>query len=258
MKYVWSHWRSLETRIRSRKTKFLIVDFDGTLAPIVKTPQAAFLNGKTRKILLEFSRLKTVKVAVISGRSLRDLMPHFRLKGIIYAGNHGLEIRGKGFQLPPGAKRARRLGTVIRLLGAKLRKNFSKVAGVWVEDKRYTVSAHYRNIHKKYLPFLNRTIALFRKKYAHWPVVWRKGKKVWELRPGIGWGKGDAALYLTGKFPRALPVVIGDDRTDEDMFRTFRKKGVTIRVGRSKRSLAEYYLRSPADVRRFLGRIRSL
>jgi trehalose-phosphatase len=95
----------------------------------------------------------------------------------------------------------------------------------------------------------------FKKRYRKYPLVWRKGKKVWELRPDVSWGKGHMADYLAKKYPGALTIAIGDDVTDEDMFKVLKRRGLTARVGFSKLSAADYYLRSPADVVKFLKKL---
>lgn len=252
MKYVWSVWPSLSKRIRSVKNKILLLDFDGTLAKIAKTPHEVVLEKKTIETLMTLSWLPLFKLAVVSGRSLKNLMSFFQIRNVIYVGNHGLELKGKNLLLPMKAKKAKKLETLVWLLGEKLKEDFNRVPGVMIEDKNYTLSLHYRNISREHVPFFKQEVDRFRKQYAHWPLTWRKGKKVWEVRPGVKWDKGDAALYLAKKIPKALPIVIGDDTTDEDMFKALRHRGVTIRVGRSKSSFAEYYLKSSRDVREFL------
>lgn len=252
MKSVWTHTGRLRKMIRSAPLVFLVLDFDGTLASIAKTPHSVRLDKKIKGVIARLSRSEKYKIAVISGRSLESLVPYFHLKNIFYAGNHGLELRGKDLSLPPRALKARKYEALIRLIGEKLKKDFSEVPGILIEDKNYTLSVHYRNVRREYLPFLSKAMDFFRKKYSRWPILWKDGKRVWEVRPKAPWGKGDAALHMLRGFPRALPIVIGDDMTDEDMFKVFRREGVTIRVGRSKTSFARYYLSSPADVGRFL------
>ena len=252
MKYAWAAWSLLQKKICTSEQKLLILDFDGTLTKIAKKPHQVVLEKKAKDILSALSFSPFYQVAIVSGRSLKDLISFFHMKKIIYAGNHGLELKGHGLSLPLQAKKAKKLEALVWLVGEKLKEDLSRVPGVWVEDKNYTLSLHYRNIPREYYPFFKQEVERFRKKYAHWPLVWGKGKKVWEVRPGVEWDKGDAALYLTRKFPASLPIVIGDDATDEDMFRALKHRGVTIRVGRSKHSSAEYYLKSSKDVRTFL------
>src|SRR3989338_595800 len=215
MKHVWSVWPCLKKKIRSNKIKLLLLDFDGTLTKIAKMPHEAVLENKTKEVLTALSQSPRYKLAVVSGRSLDNLMSFFHIKNAIYAGNHGLELQGEKLSLPKKAKKAKKLEALVWLLGEKLKENFSKVSGVLIEDKNYTLSLHHRNISREYHPFFKQEVDFFKKQYSHWPLVWKEGKKVWEVRPKVKWGKGELALYLIKKFPGALPIIIGDDVTDE-------------------------------------------
>jgi trehalose 6-phosphate phosphatase len=258
MKNVWTVWPSLQKRIQSAKRRLVILDFDGTLAKIAKTPHEVVLKKNTKDYLTVLSQSSRYKLAVVSGRSLKNLKSFFHIKNAIYAGNHGLELAGDKLSLPLQAKKARKLEALVRLLGEKLKEDFSRVPGMLIEDKNYTLSLHYRNVPREYVPFFKQEVDRFRKQYAHWPLVWKEGKKVWEVRPAVKWDKGNMALYLSKHFSDALPIVIGDDVTDEDMFRALKYRGITIRVGRSESSLAQYYLKSQKGVQRFLQELAKL
>ena len=84
------------------------------------------------------------------------------------------------------------------------------------------------------------------------------GKKVFEVKPMTGWDKGKAVLWILKKQQVALgnakivPLSIGDDATDEDVFFALRDKGLTIYVGEPKQSYAQYYLRDIDEAARFL------
>ena len=255
VKDLWACWPAIHNKIHSRKTKFLFLDFDGTLTAIAKTPHAVVLKRKTRETLQRLSRLPSYRIAIVSGRSLKNLQKYFNLKNVIYVGNHGLEIKGQGLTAPAIAKKAKKLEALTWLLGEKLKAEFIDMPGVYVEDKNYTLSIHYRNISVRHFPSFREAIDLFRKKHTLWPFVWNRGKKVWEVRPCLRWGKGEAVLHLLEKSSHSLPIAIGDDVTDEDMFRAVKRNGITIRVGRSKKSLAEYYVKSPQAVDRFLKKL---
>ena len=80
-----------------------------------------------------------------------------------------------------------------------------------------------------------------------------KGKKVMELTPNVSWDKGSAALWILRQLKdKCLPIYIGDDQTDETAFKALNKKGITIRIGRSKKTAAEYYLKGHWEVPRLL------
>ena len=73
MRYVWSVWPLLQKKIFSTKSKLLILDFDGTLAKIAKTPHEVVLEKKTIETLTALSESPFYKLAVVSGRSLENL-----------------------------------------------------------------------------------------------------------------------------------------------------------------------------------------
>jgi trehalose 6-phosphate phosphatase len=255
MKLLWRDWPRLQKRIERAPSKLLLLDFDGTLAPIAKAPHAVALSREMRARLRGLSALAACRVAVISGRSLGDVRSHFSLSGFIYVGNHGLEMEGDGITLPAYARKTAKLAVRVRSAAKKLKPLFRGLPGVWVEDKGLTLSLHFRDLPKKYAALFKMRMAEAMSRRTPSSLVWKKGKKVWELRPRSEGGKGRAALFLSKKFPRALPIVIGDDVTDEDMFKALKRRGILVRVGRSGRSAADYYLRSPREVGKFLERL---
>jgi trehalose-6-phosphatase len=96
------HWRDVLPDLQGRlgAERILIAsDFDGTLAPLAPTPDAAVILPAARASLDRLSRLPGVTVAVISGRALAGVRQKVDLPVLIYAGNHGLEMEGP--LLPP-------------------------------------------------------------------------------------------------------------------------------------------------------------
>jgi alpha,alpha-trehalase len=86
------------------------------------------------------------------------------------------------------------------------------------------------------------------------------GKKVYELLPDVDWNKGKAVLWLLETLGlegrNALPIYIGDDRTDEDAFLALKKRGVAILVSEDPQvTAANYWLNNPEEVERFLGEL---
>lgn len=70
----------------------IIVDFDGTLSPLARTPELAFIPPETKKVLEKLANMQDVHVVVISGRELEDLRKKVGVEGITYAGCQGLYI----------------------------------------------------------------------------------------------------------------------------------------------------------------------
>jgi len=84
-------------------------------------------------------------------------------------------------------------------------------------------------------------------------LILRPGKKVWEIRPGVNWDKGAAAKWIYQQMKNEpYPIYVGDDVTDEDVFRVFRRQGLTVRVGRNPHSCAEFFIRDQRAIKTFL------
>jgi trehalose 6-phosphate synthase/phosphatase len=70
----------------------LLLDYDGTLAPIAPHPDLATLPQETKNVLQRLSNINDVYIAIISGRGVENVKNMVGIEGITYAGNHGLEI----------------------------------------------------------------------------------------------------------------------------------------------------------------------
>lgn len=245
--------------IRIRRPAAIFVDYDGTLARIVSRPSGARLSARTRRVLQALARQPDVRVAVVSGRALRDLRPWVRVPRVVYAGNHGLEIAGPGLAFRhPAAVRYRR---VLRRLAARLTRVLRPVRGAYVEWKTLTFSIHWRAV----APGARRRFHMLTDQ-ALSPAVqrWRlrvtTGKRIVEVRPPVDWDKGAAVRWVLARWSaggrRFQAVYLGDDRTDEDGFRAVnRMGGYSILVGRSDQpTAARYRLAGPSDVHRWLTR----
>lgn len=94
MKYLFAYWNSVRRRIAG-KYVVLLLDYDGTLTPIVENPNKALIPEQVKQLLKALSANHRCTLATISGRCLKDIKKKVGLKNIIYSGNHGLEIQGK-------------------------------------------------------------------------------------------------------------------------------------------------------------------
>lgn len=230
----------------------VFVDFDGTLAPIVDRPENAYLDDGMRATLVRLAGVCTV--AVISGRALDDVAARVGLPDLYYAGNHGLEIRG-----PDHADIAYRAGEEYRdrieQACRRLRTAIGGVPGVLIENKRYSLSVHYRRTPERDIgavaTAVDEIVTGDRGLRRH------EGKKVFEIRPRIDWDKGKAVLWLLEALdlhpPAVVPIFIGDDVTDEDAFAALGRYGIGIRVmAAPQASHADYRLHDTDEVQSFL------
>ena len=261
MIYFFKKWDKLKKKLK-KKFLFIFLDFDGTLAPITKTPVKADMPEETRKMLKGLSKKSFCKIAVISGRALEDIKNKFTgLSNIIYSGNHGLEIEGPKIKFSPllssGYKAA--LKTIKNTLQNKL----LSIKGILLEDKGFSLSLHYRLVDNKQVTLVKTIFHETVIKYVGGGRVKVKaGKKVLEVRPALEWDKGKVVLWLLArqKFAKdgskILPIYIGDDLTDEDAFKALRRIGITVFVGRPvKSSNAKYYLKNTGEVTKLLRHI---
>jgi trehalose-phosphatase len=236
---------------------FIFLDFDGTLSPIARTPDSAVLPGSTKKIITELSKCGRIKLAVISGRKLLDIKKIVGINNIIYAGNHGMEIQGKGIKRT--IKVPKWFAAATKNIKAAIRSKTKNVKGVIIEDKGLTLAVHYRMAEGKMRQQIKKAFRLAAAPYVlNGGIIIRKGKMLYEARPNINWDKGKAAILLFKRslMKNTLPIYIGDDETDKDAFKALRKRGITVFVGRKARFGAKYYLRDTKDVKRFLSKLK--
>lgn len=238
------HALSNTKEIRERlagKDLLLCLDFDGTLAPIVESPETAAMPD-TIRALIEILR-ERYPIAVISGRSLGDLRRRVNVTGLIYGGNHGAEMDG----VAPSEAGRRLLADFLEAAHGA----FATFPGVQIEDKEVTASIHFRKVNPA---VLDRFSSLFREIAGVYKerLLISEGRKVFEIRPPSAFTKGDAVIRLMqGVGAGRIPVYMGDDSSDEDGFRAVRGTGIAVSVGGSPE--AEYYLRNQEEVSEFLA-----
>jgi trehalose 6-phosphate synthase/phosphatase len=235
----------LRMRLGNREV-FLFLDFDGTLAPIVDSPEKALLPAPIRSSLERLLRI--VQLAVVSGRALDDLKSRVGLAGIVYAGNHGSEIWIEGSVLH--ANGVDNTTRTLRTFLDRLRTRLSRVEGVLIEDKGITASIHFRQVDPSHVGDVLRIFWDIARDYEK---VFRitTGKKVMELRPQAAWNKGQAvARIMELKGRGMLPIYVGDDTTDEDAFRAIKGSGISVSIGANAES--DYYLRDQEEMGAFL------
>jgi trehalose 6-phosphate phosphatase len=240
----------VEIRSASSGLMSLFLDFDGTLVPISGDPAAPRLDPGAAATLQILSTQNCLVTTIISGRAVEDLYTRIRLHGLIYAGNHGLEIFGRQFRFVDPVASARR--EALQRLCEELALELEPLSGAIVECKGLTAAVHYRMASESDWAEIQQTVytaaarngALFRV---------NPGRKIFDIVPRTNWHKGAAVQWINGHLgdKEILTLYLGDDASDEDAFSVL-PDAVTIKVGDAPATCARYRLPGPAAVHEFL------
>ncbi|XP_050303962.1 uncharacterized protein LOC126741545 [Anthonomus grandis grandis] len=210
----------------------LLLDYDGTLTPIVAHPDLAKIPPETKKLLEELASVPNIFLAIISGRNPDNVKQMVGLENIVYAGNHGLEVLypdGKRYnhQLPT------EFGEQVKQLLTNLEKSVVK-DGAWIENKGASLTFHFRAVPPEKVSNIEKTAR---------EIIEQSGFKVndahmaLEARPKVEWNKGSIALLLLDqkfgkdKWQGTVRVIFaGDDTTDEDAMKALKGHAATFRI----------------------------
>ncbi|SNS79021.1 trehalose 6-phosphatase [Noviherbaspirillum humi] len=224
-------------------------DFDGTLAPIVSEPDAAALPPAVQALLQRL--LELAPVAVITGRSLQDIDARLGFDPDFVIGNHGIE----------GTPNWQESAAMFRRAAQNWREQLSTLLeqgplpGCRLEDKAYSLSVHYREAPDAVAA--ERTLrALFARLDPPPRVV--AGKFVFNLVHDDAPHKGDALERLIELTGAEAALYVGDDVTDEDVFRLQRPDILSIRVEPHADTAAHAWIASQRDIARLLAQVISL
>ncbi len=221
------------------------LDFDGTLVDLAPRPEDVRLGTRERTLLQALTERCSGGVAILSGRDLENLRPHLDGLPVILSGSHGAQIDINGDPtLVPGA------GVGIEAAFNVL-KPFADANGLLIERKAAAIAVHYRAQPAMADEVTARIDNLAAGHPGLKPV---HGKMVSELA-SKEYSKGTALIQLSNhpRFARRTPVAIGDDTTDEDMFRAARSVGgIGIKIGAGQ-TTANYRFETRADMTRWLA-----
>lgn len=259
MKHLLSYWNVVAVRISEAKHILLLIDYDGTLTPIVERPELAHLSPEMKECLQGLANNPRLTLGIISGRTIGDLQQRVGIKDIVYAANHGLEIEGPSISfVNPAAKQAIPL---LRSLCQDISKAIAGIKGARIDNKELTLSLHYRLVDESQLDELNKIFTeIVKPSLASGQIRITPSKKAYDIRPAADWDKGKAVEFIAQKLTgedKLLMLFLGDDVTDYDGFRTVDMNGgISIFVGEeTTKPPAQYFLYSPREVYQFLGMV---
>src|SRR6185369_16069449 len=145
---------SLALAQRLHGTPMLVMlDVDGTLAPIAPTPDAAVVPDETKRIVAALARRPGVHVALVSGRSAADARRVVGVGHVWVVGNHGIEVVSPSGD-PMIDERVEPYRSHVARAANRLRAGLAAVPGVLLENKQLTLSVHYRLADRAVIPRL--------------------------------------------------------------------------------------------------------
>lgn len=193
----------------------VLLDVDGTLAPIVRDPEDASVSELFRRLIVDCTA-RYALVGCVSGRQASEARRIVGIGSIPYAGNHGLELLVRGSseaQVNPEAER-----WMSQVHGVIERQDQDEIhdTGLRVEDKGTIVGLHWRGLEdEESARALAERIA---EQASEEGLHLHRGRSVIEIRPPVVSGKDGAVRALLATVDTGWALYAGDDRTDLDAF----------------------------------------
>lgn len=226
----------------------LLLDIDGTLLDMARTPDRVRVPGELRRALETLADQLSGALAFVSGRSLDSIDKLFGPFRPAAIGAHGGEVRG----VDGTVTRAAPLSDAVRKIFIGLKDH---VPGLLLEDKTCAMALHYR-LAPEALPVLKAAMDKHAPLFAAEKVHVQYGKAVIDVR-ALGVDKGTAVTQLARQKPFKGRTILfgGDDTTDLDVFRILPALGGRgFSVGH-RFAGAEHVFERPRQVRQWLAKV---
>jgi trehalose 6-phosphate synthase/phosphatase len=245
---------SLIQQYRAAKHAAMLLDYDGTLVPFVGDPSLARPDQELLDLLGGLGADPATEVVIVSGRPRRDLEEWFGLLPIDLIAEHGVWLRTRGGQwrmLRPLTNEWKdRVRPILQLY-------VDRLPGALLEEKEFSLAWHYRQADPELASLRAKELLDDLAGYTrNIDVQVLEGNKVLEVR-NTGATKGTAAMeWVKGHVPDFI-LAVGDDWTDEDLFRALPSTAFSVRVGLAN-TAARYHLGNHSAVRRLLRELRTV
>ncbi len=243
---------ALQQAFDDASRRLILLDYDGTLVDIQPRPQDAAPTPALIRLLEDLSRLPDTTTAIVSGRSKADIDGWFGdIKGLGLAVEHGALIR------EPDARHWELLRAGMDLswkdrVRPVLEQFAASAPGSLIEDKDYALAWHYRLVDAEFGAWLaNELVTTLENLLSGTELGVIHGNRVVEVR--YAWAnKGEVAALMASRFKRkSFVLALGDDRTDEDLFRRLPRSAWTIRVGDGS-TTARFRVPGPSEAKGLL------
>ena len=232
-------------------SRCILLDYDGTLVPLVPKPEDAVPTPELKQLLNDLAADPKNNVVVISGRDQATLDRWLGDLPISMVAEHGATWRMKNEPWQQFVAGPDQWKSEIRPI---MQKFVTRCVGSFVEEKTNTIAWHYRKTHPdlgftRSRELINTLSELLQNTMLQ--VI--DGNKVVEVRMS-GFDKGVMALKMVNEIPNDFILCIGDDTTDEDMFKALSDRAYTIKVGNTA-TAAQYMVYNQKKVLELLEKL---
>lgn len=236
---------------RESHNRCLLLDYDGTLAPFTNLPEQALPAPELKETLAALCADPRNEVIIISGREALTLDKWFGDIPLHLVAEHGASVKK-----PDG--KWEHLVTVSDQWKDEIRNIFqlfvSRCVGSFIEEKTYSIAWHYRNVQRDLGLVMSRDLVNNLSQFLQNTMLQVvHGNKVVEVRMS-GYDKGMIALKMVNDSKPDFVLCMGDDTTDEDMFKALQGKAYTVKVSQGA-TAAQYTIYSQKNVLPLLNQL---
>jgi trehalose 6-phosphate synthase/phosphatase len=242
---------SIHLHYQMAKSRCLLLDYDGTLVPYAKLPKDATPNDELRALLTGLTADPKNNVVIISGREAQTLEAWLGDLPLMLVAEHGASFKSKNDQWQQTVSIPDQWKNEIRPI---MQLFVTHCVGSFIEEKTNTLAWHYRNTHPdlgftRSRELINNLSQLLQNTMLQ--VV--DGNKVVEVRMS-GFDKGIMALKIVNDLQPDFVLCMGDDTTDEDMFKALGERAYSIKVSNGP-TAAQYTVFSQQKVLQLLKKL---
>jgi len=232
-------------KLMIKKRLAVFLDIDGTLIDFANKPNEIIVPKNLKHLLYYLNNKLEGTLALISGRMIVDIERIFNPLKFYSSGSHGIEYKDsfKKYIICNNKNIPKKI--------KKELSNFAKTyPGSFIEDKKFSIAFHYRNIPNIKLKAF-KAISNFTQN-SNYKIL--QGNHVIELIPtNIDKGKAIAYFMKKPQFSKKIPIFIGDDYTDEFGFKFINDiGGISVKVGNEKNTSANFFTRNTRTVHNIL------
>lgn len=231
------------------KNRIICLDYDGTLVPFEKRPDLAKPDKDLLNLLELLSKNTMNTLTIVSGRDKNTLDHWFGFLGIILIAEHGVWIKRKDknweINIMPTNEWKEEVQKILEIYTDRL-------PGSFIEEKEYSLVWHYRRSDPEMSSILVKELTGYLLSFtSNMNLQVMQGNKVIEIK-NAGIDKGSAVLKLISNINYDFILAIGDDWTDEYLFKMLPESAYTLRVGMIQ-SYARYNILNYSEVRKLLA-----